>query len=163
MGQRVTCRGALHPHQIPQRGIPHRRTTGIVGLFPESNVTWNNDHMVLETLHVKLEWANVRLSRYLSWGSNQEQQPVCQEPKTSSTADEETDEEICNNKEQNKGSVRKLPINGLTVMHSVHKLDATGVSIKWAGYWDLITQSILRKFLTSLLINQNAYAHDCCL
>ena len=50
----------------------------------------------------------------ISWGFNQEQQPVCHEPKTSSTADEETDEEICNNKEQNKGSVCKLStINGL--------------------------------------------------
>ena len=40
----------------------------------------------------------------ISWGLNQEQQRVGQEPKTSSTADEE----ICNNKEQNKGSVCKL-------------------------------------------------------
>ena len=40
----------------------------------------------------------------ISWGLNQEQQQVGQEPKTSSTADEE----ICNNKEQNKGSVCKL-------------------------------------------------------
>ena len=45
----------------------------------------------------------------ISWGLNQEQQRVGQEPKTSSTADEE----ICNNKEQNKGSVCKLStING---------------------------------------------------
>ena len=35
----------------------------------------------------------------ISWGLNQEQQQVDQEPKTSSTADKE----ICNNKEQNKG------------------------------------------------------------
>ena len=34
----------------------------------------------------------------ISWRFNQEQQKVCQEPKTSSSADEETDEEICNNK-----------------------------------------------------------------
>ena len=40
----------------------------------------------------------------ISWGLNQEKQQVGQEPKTSSTADEE----ICNNKEQNKGSVCKL-------------------------------------------------------
>ena len=37
----------------------------------------------------------------ISWGFNQEQQQVGLGPKTSSTADEE----ICNNKEQNKGSV----------------------------------------------------------
>ena len=100
----------------------------------------------------------------ISWGFKHEQQQVCQEPKTSSTADAETDEEIWNNKEQNKGSVCKLStINGPTVIHNLHKLDATGVSIKWAGYWDVIAQSILTKFLTSLSINQNAYAHDCCL
>ena len=97
----------------------------------------------------------------IRWGFNQEQQQVCQEPKTSSTADEE----ICNNEEQNKGSVCKLStINGLTVMHSAHKLDATAVSMKWAGYRDVITQPIIvRKFLTSLSMFQNAYAHDCCL
>ena len=38
----------------------------------------------------------------ISWGLNQEQQQVGQGPKTSSTADEE----ICNNKKRNKGSVR---------------------------------------------------------
>ena len=35
----------------------------------------------------------------ISWGLNKEQQQVGQEPKTSSTEDEE----ICNKKEQNKG------------------------------------------------------------
>ena len=59
--------------------------------------------MVLESLRVKLDWANVRSIRYQR-GLNLEEQRVGQEPKTSSTADEE----ICNNKEQNKGSVCKL-------------------------------------------------------
>ena len=87
----------------------------------------------------------------ISWGLNHEQKQVGQGPKTSSTADEE----ICNNEEQNKGSVCKLStINGLTVMHSAHKLDATAVSMKWAGYRDVITQPIIvRKFLTSFNID----------
>ena len=34
----------------------------------------------------------------ISWGFNQEQQQFCQEPKTSFTADEETEEEITKNK-----------------------------------------------------------------
>ena len=74
----------------------------------------------------------------ISWGLNQEQQQICQEPKISSTVDED----IRNNKEQSKGSVCKLStINGLI----------TQTGRNWciyqvrAGYWDVITQSILRK------------------
>ena len=76
----------------------------------------------------------------ISWGLNQEQQQVGQEPKTSTTADEE----IWNNKEQNKGAVCKLStiINWLI----------TQTGCNWciyqerARYWDVRTQSILRKF-----------------
>ena len=37
-GAKCDLYGSTSSPQIPQRGIPHRRATGIVGLFPESNV-----------------------------------------------------------------------------------------------------------------------------
>ena len=73
----------------------------------------------------------------ISWGLNHEQIQVGQGPKTSSTADEE----ICNNEEQNKGSVYKLStINWLI----------TQTGCNWciyqvrARYWDVRMQKYLR-------------------
>ena len=87
----------------------------------------------------------------ISWGFNQEQQQVGQRPKTSSTADEE----ICINKQQNKGSVCELTTISWLI---------TQTGCNWCiyqvrdRYWDVRTQYILTKFLNnSLSINRNTH------
>ena len=77
----------------------------------------------------------------ISWGLNQEQQQVGQGPKNTSTVDEE----IYNNKEQNKGSVCKL------------KLDAIGVSFKSGPDTEMWEPNIYWQSFKQFLIDKSEY------